>query len=71
MFCLAHVCAGLTRGRSQNRATGRALGELRARGQDRNWLGALADDLHDMSDRRSESVRRGLDELAYGELEPA
>jgi len=49
----------------------RALDELRARGQDRDWLAALVDYLHDARDRRSESVRRGLEELARGELEPA
>ena len=32
---------------------------------------ALVDYLHDSRDRRSESVRKGLDELARGELEPA
>lgn len=49
----------------------RALDELRARGQDRDWLAALVDYLHDARDRRSESVRRGLEELARGEVEPA
>jgi hypothetical protein len=49
----------------------RALEELRARGEDRDWLAAFADYLHDESDRRSDSVRRGLEELARGELEPA
>jgi hypothetical protein len=48
-----------------------AVEELRTRGQDRDWLAALADHLHDASDRRSDSVRRGVDELARGELEPA
>jgi hypothetical protein len=49
----------------------RAVQELRTRGQDRDWLAALADYLHDANDRRSDSVRRGVDELARGELEPA
>lgn len=57
--------------RDSARRVHRALGELRARGQDRDWLAALVDYLHDASDRRSESVRRGLEELARGELEPA
>ena len=48
-----------------------ALEELRARGEDRDWLAAFADYLHDKSDRGSDSVRRGLEELARGELEPA
>jgi len=49
----------------------RAAEELRTRGQDRDWLAAFVDYLHDANDRRSDSVRRGLDELARGELEPA
>jgi DNA-binding transcriptional regulator YiaG len=57
--------------RESARRVHRALGELRARGQDRDWLAALTDYLHDASDRRSESVRRGLDELARGDFEPA
>jgi predicted transcriptional regulator len=57
--------------RDSVRRVHRALAELRARGQDRDWLAALTDYLHDTSDRRSESVRKGLDELARGELEPA
>ncbi len=57
--------------RESARRVHRALGELRARGQDRDWLAALVDYLHDVSDRRSESVRTGLDELARGDLEPA
>jgi transposase len=57
--------------RESARRAHRALGELRTRGQDRDWLTALVDQLHDTSDRRSESVRTGLDELARGELEPA
>ncbi len=57
--------------RESARAVHRALVELRARGQERDWLAALIDYLHDRQDRRSESVRSGLDELARGELEPA
>ena len=57
--------------RESARTVHRALAELRDRGQDRDWLVALVDYLHDMHDRRSESVRKGLDELARGELEPA
>jgi len=57
--------------RDSARRVHRALGELRTRGQDRDWLAALVDYLHDERDRRSESVRRGLEELARGELAPA
>jgi hypothetical protein len=57
--------------RESARIVHRALAELRARGQDRDWLAALVDYLHDLRDRRSEGVRKGLDELARGELEPA
>lgn len=49
----------------------RAVDELRIRAQDHDWLAALVDYLHDANDRRSDCVRRGLDELARGELEPA
>lgn len=49
----------------------RAVEELRTRGQVGDWLATFADYLHDAHDRRSDSVRRGLDELARGELEPA
>jgi len=57
--------------RESARRVHRALGELRARGQDRDWLTALVDYLHDTQARRSDSVRKGLDEMARGELEPA
>ena len=57
--------------RDSARRVHRAITELRARGQDRDWLAALVDYLHDMRDRRSESVRKGLEELARGEVEPA
>jgi len=49
----------------------RAVEELHTRGQDHDWLAALVDYLHDANGRRSDSVRRGLDELTRGELEPA
>jgi hypothetical protein len=62
---------GRTCGPSVAGSTHRALAESRARGQDRDWLAALIDYLHDMHDRRSQAVRTGLDELARGELEPA
>ena len=48
-----------------------AVEELRSRGQDHDRLASLVDYLHDENDRRSDIVRRGLDELARGELEPA
>lgn len=57
--------------RESARTVHRALAELRARGQDRDWLTTLVDYLHDAHDRHSESLRKGLDELARGELEPA
>lgn len=57
--------------RESARRVHRGLVELRARGQDREWMATLIDYLHDASDRRSEPVRKGLDELARGELEPA
>ncbi len=57
--------------RESARRVHRVLAELRARGQDRDWLAALVDYLHDTRDRRSVSVRTGLDEMARGEVEPA
>lgn len=57
--------------RESARRLHRALAELRTRGQDRDWLAALVDYLHDTRDRRSKSVRKGLEELKRGELEPA
>jgi hypothetical protein len=74
---LEEACDGLCevaarRGTPLPRATVlSALQELRARGGDRDWLAAFADYLNDKSDRRSDSVRRGLEELARGDLEPA
>lgn len=49
----------------------RAVGELRDRGVDREWLQALLDYLDDRAARRSEAVREGLDDLRAGKLEPA
>jgi predicted nucleotidyltransferase len=49
----------------------RELAELRDRGQDRDWLAALVAHLYDIRDRHSASVRKGLEELKRGELEPA
>jgi len=48
-----------------------SLDELRARGQDRDWLAGLTDYLEDVADRGSESVRLGLQELEAGKLEAA
>lgn len=49
----------------------RALGELRARGQDRDWLQALVDHLHDRDARGSDALRKGLAQLKRGQLESA
>lgn len=49
----------------------RALGELRERGQDRDWLQALVDHLHDREARGSDALRKGLAQLKRGQLEPA
>jgi hypothetical protein len=48
-----------------------SLDELRARGQDGDWLAGLTDYLEDIADRGSETVRQGLQELEAGKLEPA
>jgi hypothetical protein len=53
------------------RRVGRALEELRERGQDRDWLSALAYHLDDREARRSHALREGLDQLKRGEYEPA
>jgi len=53
------------------RLLGRALADLRGRGQDGDWTRALVDYLHDAGELRSEELRRGLDELTRGKLEPA
>jgi hypothetical protein len=49
----------------------RALAELRERGQDRDWLLALADYLDDISARRNPALREGLEQLRRGDYEPA
>ncbi len=53
------------------RRVGRAVRELRARGEDREWLESVARYVEDMADRSSPSVRQGLKELAEGKLQPA
>lgn len=53
------------------RRVGRALDELRERGQDRDWLEALLDYLHDLQTRRSPTLEEGLQQLGRGELELA
>ena len=57
--------------RSSLRRVHRAVGELRRRGQDRDWLRALVDVLHDHAERERPEIAAGVDELARGELEPA
>jgi hypothetical protein len=57
--------------RASARRAHRLLSELRERGRERDWLGALVDALHDAGDRRDEGVRKGLREFARGEIEPA
>ena len=49
----------------------RALAELRERGQDRDWLQALVDRLHDRDARGNDALRKGLAQLKRGQLEPA
>lgn len=49
----------------------RALAELRGRGRDRDWLGAVVDELHDHEARESDALREGLAQLGRGRLEPA
>jgi hypothetical protein len=53
------------------RRTGRALRELRAKGQDHEWLEAILSYIKDIGDRSNPSVRRGLRDLAEGKLQPA
>jgi hypothetical protein len=48
-----------------------ALAELRARGQDRDWLRALVDVLHDRVELGRAELRHGIDELEREQLEPA
>lgn len=53
------------------RRVGHALAELRKRGRDRDWTGALVDLLHDRAERERPELIEGLDELRRGKLEPA
>lgn len=53
------------------RGVGRAVRDLRARGEDREWLEGVVRYVEDMADRSSPSVRQGLKELAEGKLQPA
>ena len=53
------------------RRVGRAVRELRERGEDREWLESLVRYVEDMADRSSPSVRQGLKDLAEGKLQPA
>lgn len=48
-----------------------AVDELRESGQDRDWLRALVDLLHDRAERERPEIKQGLDELKRGKLEPA
>ena len=57
--------------RSRLREVHRLLAELRERGQDRDWLRSFVDYVHDMAELRRPAVRRGLEQLERGELEPA
>jgi Helix-turn-helix domain len=53
------------------RGAGRAVRELRARGEDREWLEGVVRYVEDIADRSSPSVRQGLKDLAEGKLQPA
>jgi Helix-turn-helix domain len=53
------------------RGVGRTVRELRASGEDREWLEGVVRYIEDMADRSSPSVRQGLKELAEGKLQPA
>ena len=53
------------------RRTGRALAELRARGQDRDWTRALVDHVHDRASRSDPALVASLEELRRGDVEPA
>ena len=57
--------------RATLRRTHRALEELRERGQDREWLRAFVDYVHDLAVIRSPEVQRGLAEMEAGHIEPA
>jgi hypothetical protein len=49
----------------------RALGDLRRRGQDRDWLQALVDHFDDRRTQRSPALCEGVEQLRDGDLEPA
>lgn len=49
----------------------RALTELRERGQDRDWLQAVVDLLHDREAHETDALRKGISQLKRGQLEPA
>jgi len=59
------------RWRDRHDAVGRALTELRERGQDRDWSQAVVDSLHDRQARKSNAVQKGIAQLKRGQLEPA
>jgi hypothetical protein len=59
------------RRRGRHDAVSRALAELRERGQDRDWLQAVIDSLHDRQARNSNAVQKGIAQLERGQLEPA
>lgn len=49
----------------------RALTELRERGQNRDWLQALVNYLHDREAREGDTLQEGISQLKRGKLEPA
>jgi hypothetical protein len=53
------------------RGVGRTVRELRATGEDREWLEGVVRYVEDMADRSSSSARQGLKELSEGKLQPA
>jgi hypothetical protein len=53
------------------RRVGRLVHELRDRGQDRDWMQALVDLLHDRDELSRPEIVQGLKELSRGKLEPA
>ena len=57
--------------RSSLRSAHRAVEELRRRGQDRDWLHALVDLLHDRVEQQRTELLRGMEEMKHGQLEPA
>ena len=56
---------------SSLRQVSSALDELREHGQDRDWLATLVDYLEDRQTRRRPALKKGLQQLQRGELEPA